>query len=148
MACPSYGHKTRVKVALVGKVWLAVNGGLMRGMPSNGVMLDAGATFVREETTAPDYRIWSIDDDFPGMMRAKVGGGSISLELWEMTPAGFVEVLQSEPPGLGVAKITLVNNETVLGVVAEPILCDGQLEITGYGGWRQYVESISKGGSK
>ena len=65
-------------------VRLAVNGTLMRGLALNGNLLSAGATFVRETTTGPSYRLW-------------------------------------------------------LGVLGEPALCEGQREITEYGGWRAYV---------
>src|SRR5215470_10146454 len=43
-------------------VRLAVNGTLMRGLALNGNLVAAGATFVRETTTGPSYRLWSIDD--------------------------------------------------------------------------------------
>src|SRR5262249_12820594 len=46
-------------------VRLAVNGTLMRGLALNDNLLAAGATFVRETTTAPHYRLWSIDDRHP-----------------------------------------------------------------------------------
>ena len=123
-------------------VLLAVNGGLMRGMRSHSVMLAAGARFMREDATASEYRMWSIDDEFPAMVRATQSGACIALELWELTPEGFVSVLQREPKGLSVAHVNLLNGDTVLGVVGEPILCEGRREITEFGGWRAYVESL------
>ena len=50
-------------------VSLAVNGTLMRGLELNHNLLDVGATFVCETTTSPHYRLWSIDDRHPAMMR-------------------------------------------------------------------------------
>ena len=41
-------------------VKLAVNGTLMRGLPLEKNLLDAGAVFLREAATAPCYRLWSI----------------------------------------------------------------------------------------
>ena len=85
----------------MGTVELAVNGGLMRGMAGHQVLAHAdGARFVREDATAPEYRLWSIDDVHPAMMRAREGGASIALEVWSLTPVGFVSVLQQEPQGL------------------------------------------------
>ena len=78
------------------QVLLAVNGGLMRGMDSHGVMLDAGARFVREDSTEPAYRLWSIEDRFPAMLRVGAGGVSIAVEIYELPPDGFVAVLQRE----------------------------------------------------
>ena len=51
-----------------------INGTLMRGLELNHNMLDAGAVFVCETRTAPVYRLWSIDDRYPGMIRAREGG--------------------------------------------------------------------------
>ena len=50
-------------------VKLAVNGTLMRGLPLEKNLLDAGATFLREAATAPCYRLWSINDNNPAMLR-------------------------------------------------------------------------------
>ena len=48
---------------------LAVNGTLMRGLDLNGNLLAVGASFVREARTAPHYRLWSIGDRHPAMLR-------------------------------------------------------------------------------
>ena len=50
-------------------VKLAVNGTLMRGLPLEKNLLDAGAAFLREAATAPCYRLWSIHDNNPAMLR-------------------------------------------------------------------------------
>ena len=34
-----------------------------------------------------------------------------------------------------------IERATVLGVLGEPVLCEGQREISEYGGWRAYVAS-------
>lgn len=125
------------------KVMLAVNGGLMRGMDSHRVMLDAGARFVREDATEPAYRLWSIEDRFPAMLRVAEGGVSISLEVYELPAEGFVAVLQREPVGLSVAHVRLLGGDSLLGVVGEQILCESGTEITEYGGWRAYRESLA-----
>lgn len=118
---------------------LAVNGTLMRGLPLNGNLLDAGASFVREARTAPVYRLWSIADRHPAMMRAVTGGAAIAVEVWSVPAAGLAEILRREPPGLCIGKVQLEDGTEVLGVLGEPILCEGQREITRYGGWRAYL---------
>ena len=123
-------------------VFLAVNGGLMRGMSSHQVMLDAGAIFLREDATEPTYRLWSIDDQFPAMLRVAEGGASIVVEVYELSTRGFTAVLQREPAGLSVAHVRLIGGEILLGVVGEQILCERRREITEYGGWSAYRESL------
>ena len=63
-------------------VQLAVNGTLMRGFALNRNLLAVGATFVHEAVTAPIYRLWSIDDQYPAMRRVTAGGAAIALEVW------------------------------------------------------------------
>jgi hypothetical protein len=122
-------------------VSLAVNGTLMRGLELNRNLLEARATFVRKALTAPCYRLWSINDLHPGMVRCKEGGSSIELEIWAVPPAGLASVLLNEPPGLAIGKIELADGSEVLGVLAEAFLCEGQREITELGGWRAYISS-------
>jgi len=120
---------------------LAVNGTLMRGLALNGNLLAAGATFVREARTAPVYRLWSIGDRHPAMLRVAAGGAAIALEVWSVPAAGLVDILRKEPVGLCVGKVMLEDGSEVLGVLGEPLLCEGQREITAHGGWRAYREA-------
>lgn len=119
-------------------ILLAVNGTLMRGLELNGNLLAVGATFVREDSTVPAYRLYSINDRHPGMVRVTSGGVAVPVEVWAVPPAGLGTILLQEPPGLSVGKVKLAGGDEVLGVLAEPILCEGQREITEFGGWRAY----------
>jgi len=125
----------------VSDVLLAVNGTLMRGLPLNGNLLAVGARFVRETKTAPVYRLWSINDVHPAMLRVTSGGAAIAVEVWSVPPAGLAEILSKEPPGLSIGKVRLADGEETLGVLGEPALCEGMREITAYGGWREYRAS-------
>lgn len=120
---------------------LAVNGTLMRGLELNPNLIQAGAEFLYEATTTPDYRLWSIQDQHPAMVRVAHGGVAVALEVWRIPAAGLVQVLRQEPPGLCIGKVTLSTGETVLGVLGEPILCEGQREISAFGGWRAYQKN-------
>ena len=120
-------------------ILLAVNGTLMRGLELNPNLLAVGATFVREDATLPAYRLYSIGDRHPGMVRVPEGGVTVAVEVWAVPPAGLASILMKEPPGLSIGKVSLVSGAEVLGVLAEPILCAGQREITEFGGWRAYT---------
>ena len=128
------------------QVLLAVNGTLMRGLELNGNLLAVGATFVREATTEPTYRLWSIDDRHPAMISVQQGGRSIALEVWAVPASGLAQILLQEPPGLCIGKVRLSDGEEVLGVLGEPVLCEGQRDITAWGGWRRSVEGIKDKG--
>lgn len=127
-------------------VRLAVNGTLMLGLELNGNMLAAGATFVREAETEPRYRLWSIGDRHPAMLKVTKAGRAISLEVWEISPLGLVQILQQEPPGLCIGRVRLADGEEVLGVLGEPFLLEGNREITDHGGWRAYLQAQTQDG--
>ena len=117
---------------------LAVNGTLMRGLALCPNLLNVGATFEREAQTEPAYRIWSIGDRYPAMIKVHQGGTAIAVEIWNVPLAGLGIVLSQEPPGLAIGKVRLEDGEEVLGVIGEPLTVEGQREITQYGGWRAY----------
>jgi gamma-glutamylcyclotransferase (GGCT)/AIG2-like uncharacterized protein YtfP len=125
-------------------ILLAVNGTLMRGLELNPNLLAVGATFVRETTTEPAYRLWSINDSHPAMIRIRKGGVAVVVEIWAVPPGGLAKILLQEPPGLGVGKVKLADGTTILGIIAEPLLCEDQREITQFGGWRAYLATTAK----
>jgi len=120
---------------------LGVNGTLMRGLELNGNLLAVGATFVRDALTDDCYRLWSIADRHPAMLRVSEGGQAIALEIWAVPPDGLIQILQQEPPGLCIGRVHLSDGQEVLGVLGEPYLCEGQPEITAWGGWRAYCDA-------
>lgn len=121
---------------------LAVNGTLMRGLELCKNMIDANATFLREDRTAKAYRLWSINDNNPAMIRDESSGQSIELEIWSVPTAGLVSILQKEPAGLTIGKVELEDGTYVLGVLAENFILQGQKEITSYKGWRNYIKTL------
>lgn len=123
---------------------LAVNGTLMRGLVLNPNLIEAGAVFVREDSTASCYRLWSIGDRHPAMIRTTDGTGvSVLLEVWEIPLVGLAAVLAKEPPGLAIGKVLLADESVMLGVVGEPFLVENQREITKFTGWRPYMDAIT-----
>ena len=125
------------------RVHLAVNGTLMRGLALNPNLVAVSATFVRESATAATYRLWSIEDRHPAMIRVAHGGASIAVEIWSVPVEGLATILMSEPAGLCIGKVMLADGSEVLGVLGEPLICEGQKEITGTGGWRAYIATSS-----
>ena len=123
-------------------VLLGVNGTLMRGLKLNKNLTQVGGEFIREDKTASCYKLWTIGDEHPAMIRVKDGGASIQLEIWKVPTAGLVSILLNEPAGLAIGKVLLEDKTLILGVIAEPILCEGQLEITEFKGWHNYINHL------
>jgi Allophanate hydrolase C-terminal domain len=127
-------------------VQLAVNGTLMHGFALNQKLLAVGATFVHEAVTAPIYRLWSIGDQYPTMLRVTAGGAAIALEVWAIPRLHLGTILLQEPPGLCLGKILLADQSIILGVLGEAYMCEGQRDITAWGGWRAYMGGGLQGG--
>jgi gamma-glutamylcyclotransferase (GGCT)/AIG2-like uncharacterized protein YtfP len=125
-------------------VHLAVNGTLMQGLELNENLISVGAIFLRETTTESAYRLWSIDDRHPAMLKVTEGGDAIVVEVWAVPASGVSALLMLEPAGLCIGKVRLSDGEEVLGVLGEPFLCEGKREITQFGGWRSYIREITK----
>lgn len=101
-----------------------------------------GAAFLEENKTAKCYRLWSIGDRNPAMIRVDQqdpAAVQVDVEVWQVPHAGLASVLLKEPQGLSIGKVKLQTGETVLGVIAEPELVKGMKEISEYGGWRKYI---------
>ena len=124
-------------------IHLAVNGSLMSGLPINGNLTEVGSVLVRQATTQPCYRLYSINDVHPAMVRVSKGGASVAVEVWAVPHEGLVSILVKEPPGLSIGKVTLSDGEEVLGVLGEPVLCENRREITEFGGWRAYLKTLA-----
>ena len=120
---------------------LFVNGTLMRGLKLHA-NLD-GATFLGAFRTAPRYRIFSIGDVHPGMYRleeGEEGGISVQGELYRISESLWPALEASEPPGLYRGCVLLEDGSEVWGILYPRELAEGhQVDITVYGGWREYV---------
>src|SRR5438132_13416687 len=85
----------------------------MRGLELNANMLEAKATFLRDATTAPVYRLWSVNDRHPAMIRVLSGAASLALEVWAVPHEGLAQILLREPPGLCSGEVSLADGEEV-----------------------------------
>lgn len=125
------------------KVLLAVNGTLMRGLELESNLTEAGATFVMESQTEEAYRLYSIKDKYPAMIKGD-NGKAIDVEVYEITEDGMNQVLEKEPEGLTIENIKLIDGQEVYGVVAEPFIVKRRKDITKYQGWRKYLAHLKK----
>lgn len=104
---------------MTGTTLLAVNGTLMRGLKLNPNLTNVGGRFVQEARTDAHYRLWSINDDHPAMIRTIEPSSQVELEVWELPLAAFATVLSNEPAGLSIGKVKLEDGSEVLGVLGE-----------------------------
>jgi len=121
-------------------VQLFVNGTLMRGLELHA-NLD-GARFCGERSTAAHYRLFSVDDVHPAMVRDDARGVAVAGELYEVPLPVLQALLEGEPPGLGIGVVELDDGELTLGIVwLAPELPVSARDISEYGDWRRYRAS-------
>ena len=124
-------------------VELVVNGTLMRGLKLHANL--NGAAFLGEFRTAPNYRIFSIDDVHPGMYRVERGGISVPGEIYWLPDEVWARVEAGEPPGLYKGPVELSDGRWVDGILFPEAMTVGQRDITSFGGWREYSEALDRG---
>ena len=119
---------------------LFVNGTLMRGLALHENLHDA--EFMGEFVTAPNYRLYSIDDEHPAMFAVDDGGVAVKGEMYRMSEAVWKRVEESEPPNLYCGPVTLADGSTVNGILfSKEIAKQSHLDISEFGDWRAYMAS-------
>jgi len=115
------------------------NGTVMRGQPAHANL--EGATFLEDVRTAPVYRLYTIGDRHPAMVRDDQHGTSITAELYEVPDDVWPGIRDTEPPGLYRGPVELDDGRNVEGMLGESSLVEGEeaVEITEHGGWREYL---------
>jgi allophanate hydrolase len=126
---------------------IAVVGAHLSGLPLNHQLVDHGAHLVRACRSAECYRLYALPDTRPpkpGMVRvAKGEGAAIELEVWTMSAQAFGTFVGAIPPPLGIGTVLLEDGTNVKGFLCEPIALAGARDITRFGGWRAYIESLT-----
>lgn len=126
-----------------GMVRMFVNGQAMGGGSINFAL--KGATLLSTIRTAPCYRFYSVRDEFPGLYPVTAGEEIIG-ELYELSYAQLREkLLPNEPEELELTVIKLEDGSGTLSMrLREAVLGDsGVVDITQYGGWLKYLESLT-----
>jgi allophanate hydrolase len=123
---------------------LAVVGAHLSGMPLNHQLTSRGARLLAVRSTSPHYRLYALAGTAPpkpGLARALNGSGvSIVLELWDVPAAAFGAFVAEVPPPLAIGTVMLDDGSEVKGFVCESYALEGARDISGYGGWRNYMK--------
>jgi len=127
------------------EIALAVVGAHMSGLPLNREMTGLGARFLCQGKTAPVYRLYNLPGGppfRPGLIRDE-NGSAIALEVWALPAARFGEFMRGVPRPLAIGSVTLNNGEEVKGFLCEPSGLTAADDITDYGGWRPFIDSLA-----
>lgn len=122
---------------------LFVVGAHLTGQPLNRQLVEAGGSLVAKSATAAQYRLYALDTapPKPGLVRVADAGVSIEGEVWRLPAAGFGTFVAAIPPPMAIGTITQADGTDVSGFLVEPVAVAGALDISHFGGWRNYVQS-------
>jgi allophanate hydrolase len=160
VGCPGFAYEPSAHAAVVQRLLEAGAAGLvaeptvkvaevgahLSGMPLNGQLTERGAILVSRGETRPHYRFYALAGTVPpkpGLLRVAPGTGArIALEVWEMPARHYGSFVALIPAPLGIGTLALDDGSSVQGSVCEPFALEGARDISEFGGWRAYVESL------
>ena len=106
-------------------------------------MQAAGALFLREARTSPDYRLFALAGGppaRPGLLRVTAGAGAaIAVEIWALPAEAFGRFVAGIPAPLGIGRLRLADGGSCQGFLVEEAGTHDARDISGFGGWRAYV---------
>lgn len=128
---------------LPGMVHLAVCGAHMSGQALNGELTGRGGWRVATARTAPRYRLLALPDGKrPALIRSDSDGASIELEVWSVPSGEVGGVLATVDRPLALGSVELEDGRWVHGFVGDASAGSGAVDITRFGGWRGYRETV------
>ncbi|KAJ5126591.1 Urea carboxylase [Penicillium atrosanguineum] len=131
----------------VDSMQLAVVGAHLSGFPLNKDLVSRGATLVKATATAPCYQLYALHAtgsvSKPGLKRVVDGGKSIEVEVWNMPLDEMGSFLGTVAAPLGIGSVELHDGKWVHGFICEPVGLEKAKDVTSFGGWREYTQSLN-----
>ena len=125
------------------RIQLAVVGAHLSGQPLNGQLTSRGGKLVKACRTGRSYRLYALAGTVPpkpGLMKVTAdAGAAIEVEVWALSPEAFGNFVAAVPPPMVIGTIELEDGSQVKGFLCEPYVIAGAREITGFGGWRAFL---------
>ena len=127
---------------------IAVVGAHLSGMPLNGQLTERGARLLQATHTAARYQLFALPNTQPpkpGLQRVavEVAGASIAVEVWDLPLHTVGSFLALIPAPLGLGSVELIDGRTVHGFICEAHALQGARNVSSFGGWRAYLDSLT-----
>lgn len=123
-----------------------VCGAHLEGLPLNWQLVERGAKKIWEGVTSKSYRLFALSGGpvkRPAMVRDEAKGSSIAVEVWRMPTENFGSFVAEIPSPLGIGKVELEDARWVSGFICDAWGLEGATDVTEFGAWRKYLESLS-----
>ena len=122
---------------------VVVCGAHLAGQPLNWQLLDRGASLQMKTQTKPGYALYALPDGKRPALVPSESGTAIEVEVWTMPMQEFGSFVAGIPAPLGIGKVSLQNGEVVPGFICEEGGIADARDISHFGGWRAYLESLN-----
>lgn len=124
---------------------LVVAGLHLTDQPLNHQLVGLGGTLVKACRTAPRYKLYLIEDERgrkPGLALQPhhKPGGAYNVEVWSLPMENVGIFLQSIPAPLGLGTVILEDGAMIKGFICEPRVIEESKDISGYAGWKAFLE--------
>ena len=138
--------KAQVSLASAPTLAIAAVGAHLAGLPLHGQLVERGCRLLEITRTAPRYRLHALpgtQPPKPGMVRVNEAGCAIEVEIYEMPQVSVGSFLAGISAPLGLGSIELADGRWVHGFLCEASTVQGARDISDFGGWRAYLESLN-----
>jgi allophanate hydrolase len=128
------------------KMKVLVCGAHMSDLPLNHQLTDLSAVIIEKTTTATSYQLYALAGGppyRPGLVRQSENGCAIDVEVWEIATSALGKFIQNIPEPLGLGKVELESGELVIGFICQPEGIQTAINVSQFGGWRNYLSSLS-----
>ena len=112
------------------------------------------ARFIESTTTSKNYKLYALPKTGPvakpGLRRVDSDGESITIEIYSIPKEKFGEFIKFVPEPLGIGSVELKSGEWCKSFICEEFgyKQPGTVDITGFGGWKNYQESFKRESQK
>lgn len=140
-------YKKSVDISAQHSVKLAVVGAHLKGMPLNFQLSTRKGTLIEKTLTAPNYKLFALKNTVPpkpGLQYVSQGGRAIEVEVWDIPLALFGQIVAEVPAPLGIGNMKLTDGSWVKGFICEGYALTDALDVSHFGGWREYIKSIQQ----
>jgi allophanate hydrolase len=129
-----------------GTLLMAVVGAHLSGQPLNWQLTQRNGRRLRTCRTHPDYKFFALKGAIPpkpGLVHIPgYEGPGIEVEIWALPEDTVGSFVEGVPPPLCIGTLRLEDGSQVKGFLAEPAGIENATEITHFGGWRKYLQSL------
>ncbi|WP_158789164.1 allophanate hydrolase [Granulicella sp. L46] len=129
-----------------GTLLMAVVGAHLSGQPLNWQLTQRNGRLLRTCRTHPDYKFFALKGTIPpkpGLVHIPgYEGPGIEVEIWALPEDTVGSFVEGVPPPLCIGTLRLEDGSQVKGFLAEPAGIENATEITHFGGWRKYLQSL------